>query len=882
MIHPRSSLVKLPIDGLLPELLDSLEKNPSAILHASPGSGKTTRVPPALLSCSFIRPDQEIWVLEPRRLAAKYAAHRVAQECGEPVGKTVGYHFRFEKIAGPSTRLHFLTEGMLIRKLIADPHLECVGAVILDEFHERHLHGDIALAYLARLQANARPDLRIIVMSATLDAEKASDFLGNCKIFKVEAPVFPIEIQTLPSPPSKSLEITVRETVTRALREDTERYPGDILVFLPGMSEIRRVHSELQNSIPQSTLILPLHGDLSREDQDRAVNPIPGRKKIILSTNVAETSLTIENLTTVIDSGLHRIASFSWWSGVPSLRTRPISRASAIQRAGRAGRTAPGRCYRLYTQGDFTGRPAFETPEIQRADLCQSVLELKSLGIEDLENFVWFEAPSIRALQSAQELLFRLGALDLNSGSSALTALGKRMVQAPAHPRISRMLLEAQKLGISDRAATLAALIHEGQIHRPGTELISDPIEWIDRSDQDPWIRRTKSQFLDFIHSNTNISVHPKNSMRSSTDALRFALLTGFPDRVARKRSLNTSVSRGTGRDGSPMSELIFSSGGSALVQEAGVVTESDSFVALDIQEQQNSHQARAQLKVRALSPIQPEWLFDLEPSMLEEKVETSWDSTRGRIKSVSKMTYGELILIEEESGSIEPKTASEILLKSVFGIDPLRLQEIQLEEWIRSFSTFLDAEVIESLFARVALTAQYAPLLFSEQIQQFSHWKAALPSVVLKLLEGKTRLDELKETDWKMGILFEFFQQNLMKFENLLPTELQLTPKRRARIYYKLEQPPWVESRLQDFFGMKQGPTLLQGKLPITLHLLAPNQRAVQVTTDLSGFWERTYPELRTALSRRYPRHSWPENPLQLEKEFGSSNKPFGEKPNR
>lgn len=864
MIYPRSSLIKLPIDGILPELLDHLEKNRSAILHASPGSGKTTRVPPALLRSSFIREDQEVWVLEPRRLAAKYAAHRVAQEWGEPVGKTIGYHFRFEKIAGPSTRLHFLTEGMLIRKLIADPHLEHVAAVILDEFHERHLHGDIALAYLARLQASVRPDLRIIVMSATLDSEKVSEFLGNAQIFKVEAPVFPIQIQTLPSPPSKSLEITVREAVVRALREETEKYPGDILIFLPGMAEIRRVQSELQNWIQEKALIFSLHGDLSREEQDRAVSPIPGCKKIILSTNVAETSLTLENLTTVIDSGLHRIASFSWWSGVPSLRTRPISRASAIQRAGRAGRTAPGRCYRLYTQGDFTERPAFETPEIQRADLCQSVLELKSLGMDDLENFAWFEAPSPRALQSAQELLFRLGAMDRNSGSSSLTAIGKRMVQAPAHPRISRMLIEAQKLGIADRAATLAAFIHEGQIDRGGSESISDPIEWIDRSHQDSQILRTKSQFLDFIHSHSNLTAPTQNSMKSAVDALRFALLTGFPDRVARKRSLSTSVSRGTGRDGSRMSELVFSSGGSALVQEAGVVTESDSFVTLDIQEQQKSHQARSQLKVRALSPIQPEWLFDLEPSILEEKTESSWDSIRGRIKNVSKMTYGELILLEEETGSVDPQTASEILLKSVFGINPLRLQEMQPEEWIQSLGSFVGIEIIESLVTRISLAAQYAPHLFSAQVQPPNSWKTALPSIVLQLLEGKTRLEELKDIDWKTGILFEFFQENLMKFETLLPTEIQLTPKRRARIHYSLEQAPWIESRLQDFFGMKQGPALLQGKLPITLHLLAPNQRAVQVTTDLSGFWERTYPELRNALSRRYPRHSWPENPLQ------------------
>jgi len=856
-------MTHLPIDPILPQLTAYLEHHRSAILHASPGSGKTTRVPPALLQSSFCKPGREIWVLEPRRLAAKYAAYRVAQEMGEPIGKTVGYHFRFEKVASRETRLHFLTEGMLIRRLISDPRLERVAAVILDEFHERHLHGDIALSYLARLQATDRPDLRIVLMSATLDAESASQFLGNCSIFKVEAPIHPIAIHHLPAPLSKTLETTVRETVTRAIREEDSKNRGDFLVFLPGMAEIRRVYAELQNSTP-GFLILPLHGDISREEQDRAIQPMPDLRKIILSTNVAETSLTIEGLSTVIDSGLHRIASFSWWSGVPSLRTRPISRASAIQRAGRAGRTGPGRCYRLYTQTEFSSRPAFEMPEIQRADLCQTVLELKSLGIENFENFPWFEAPSLRSLESAQELLYRLGALNHSIGASSLTPLGKRMAQIAAHPRIARMLIEAEKKGILDPAATLAAMITEGQLDPTSRSLaaneISDPLEWIHSASKDPAIRKAHAHLISSFESRKESNTH-------SIESLRFALLTGFPDRVTRKRSLRNSISRGSSRDGSQITELVFSSGGSALVNELGVIAENDTFVTIDIQEQQALNQTRSQIKVRAVTPIQTEWLFDIEPSMIEEKTETTWDAPRKRVKTISQLTYGELILLEEEDRRLIDSTrTTQVLLKSALGIDPSRVLQMKPEDWIAALAPVYGTELLTNVVARLSLAVQHLPQLFTQKTSE--NWHHFLTQSILSLMEGKTRLNELKEIDWENSLIFNFLQENIQKMDQLLPTHIQLNPKRRVKIHYQLGQTPWIESRLQDFFGMKQGPSLLNGKISIALHLLAPNQRAVQITTDLSGFWERTYPELRTALSRRYPRHAWPENPLLILRE--------------
>lgn len=853
MTSIRPPRCQLPIDSLLPELMQYLEGNPFVILQATPGSGKTTRVPPALLNARFLADDQEIWVLEPRRLAAKYAAHRVAQELGEPVGQSVGYHFRFEKVTGPKTRLHFLTEGMLIRKLIANPRLEQVGAVILDEFHERHLHGDSALAYLAHLQATERPDLRVLVMSATLDAEAICGFLRNCSIFKIETTLFPISIHHLPEPISKPLEITIKETVLKAIREEGPENFGDYLIFLPGMAEIRKTQAELERVLSDSFVIFPLHGDLSREEQDRAIQPLKGQRKIILSTNVAETSITIEGLRTVIDSGLHRVASFSWWSGVPSLRTRPISRASAIQRAGRAGRTAPGRCYRLYTQSEFASRPAFETPEIQRADLCQTVLELKSLGIDDFEKFAWFEAPSSQALNSAQELLYFLGALDQATGPCSLTPIGKRMVSVPAHPRIARLLIEAEKQGVLSQASTLGAMITHGL----ETSTLSDPMDQIDFAGRNPSLQKTQSQLFKTFPTDPDAQAHHSKRFKNWKDSLRYALLTSFPDRIARKRLLSSSISRGTSRDGAQMAELIFSAGGSALVPHVGVMTESETFITLDLQEQQAIHQTRSQLKVRSVTPILPEWLLDLEPSVIKEKTETSWDTSRDRVKTVSRLTYGALILVEDETAS-DPKKETEVLLKSALGLDPNRFMEMTLQDWVQALTPVSEPELLENTIGRIALAQKYVPELVTHTSE--------LSQSLMTLLEGKSRLSELKELDWESVLLFEFFSENRSKAEMLFPSQISLTPKRRVKIHYPLNQAPWIESRLQDFFGMKKGPAILQGKLPLTLHLLAPNQRAVQVTTDLQGFWQRTYPELRTALSRRYPRHFWPENPLAPE----------------
>lgn len=788
----------LPIDGSLPQVEESLRKFSTLIIQASPGSGKTTRVPPYLLSASWRRPDQEILVLEPRRLAAKLSALRVAEERGEKIGQTVGYRFRLESQGSGQTRLWYLTEGMLMRRLLLDPALEKVGLILLDEFHERHLHTDLALAYLRHLQLTRRPDLRIVLMSATLDAQKISAHLGGCPILTVESRLYPVSVDYLPVPPSKKLDQLVTEAVRKSLGRK-----GDMLVFLPGMGDIRRAESALQSI--REVKVFPLHGDLSREEQEGALAP-SSTSKVILSTNIAETSLTIPGITTVIDSGLHRQASYSWWSGVPTLKTRSICKASAEQRMGRAGRVEAGHCLRLYTKHDFDTRPAFDLPELQRADLTQTLLELLSLGVEDTKILPWLEPPPPASVEASYQLLQALGAMK----SGKLTRIGEKIARIPAHPRLARMLLAADEAGVVGEAATLVALISEGELDMLDALSATAP----------PWLERARRHLLsEFSHS----------SMKKDRTLLARAVLTGFPDRVARRR---TQSSR---RVKLHESEVVLATGGSAILPDGPVVQESDWYVALDVQESQG------RMNLRAVVPIHPDWLWELEPSPLEEKKELYWNPEKKKVNARETLRLGQLIL-EEKELPVDGEEATQILLRQGLGIKE-ELSKLKLTDWIEALRPVCDPESLEQIFSRLSL------VLDEERVRQS----------IVDSLGGVTSLEELRKRDW----VNSFPQWPAHKLDALLPETIQLPSGRSAKVFYRLGKTPWLESRLQDFFGMARGPSILNGKLPLTLHLLAPNQRAVQVTTDLAGFWERSYPAIRKELGRKYPRHSWPENPL-------------------
>jgi ATP-dependent helicase HrpB len=843
-MSPASERVSLPIDRFLPSILSGLETSRSLVLQASPGSGKTTRVPPFLLN----RPHTgEILVLEPRRVAAKYAARRVASEMGVKLGEEVGYQFRFENVSSSKTRLRFLTEGMLMRRLLGDPLLRGIGTVIIDEFHERHIHGDVALAYLKKLQKGSRPDLEVIVMSATLDAEPVARFLETQAVIKIDAPIFPVETEYLKSPSTKYLDSLVRDAVTQAVDEEK----GDILVFLPGMAEIRRASEALRELADSKRLLVtPLHGELSREEQDQAIEKGSVRK-VILSTNLAETSLTIEGVSVVIDSGLHRQASYSWWSGIPKLQTRPISRASAIQRAGRAGRTGPGKCYRLYTRGDFDSRAAFDTPEIQRVDLAQTILELKALGVQNLGEFPWFESPAPQSLRGSEDLLVQLGALHSKNGSTELTESGRAMAQIPAHPRLARILSVAHDTGASvENAALFAAIISEGD--SSGRDLgvgVKDALTVLAdyRRTGIPEVLRKQVKLL-------LSSVRAQSSSGSNNDSLlRFAILAGFPDRVVKKRApLGTSIQTEV--------ELLFATGGSIKAQNTGVIGESDYFTVLDIQEKKSLGQTRAQLFLKSVIAIDPSWLIDLPQALLVETEEVVWDPLRKRVEHVSQMKYGQLVLSESKNAVIDPHSpiaakAAALLLKSTIGVD-LTIGA-SLAERIQSLRSLVDVEAFEEAWVRL-------------QLFRGSQGKTELSVKDLDLflsasMAGKYSLGDL-EQDWTTALFIFFHPEDSARIDQMVPLHFELPNKKRAKINYKAGLAPWIESRLQDFFGVKTPPSIAQGKLRLTLHLLAPNHRALQVTTDLPGFWVRTYPEVRKELSRKYPRHSWPEDPLIAE----------------
>lgn len=831
----------LPIDPHLPRILDCLKAGHDLILQATPGSGKTTRVPPAILDTDLVSPEQDVVVLVPRRLAAKMAALRVAEERGEEVGGTIGYQFRFESKVSSATRLRFLTEGMLIRQLQSNPTLAQTGCVILDEFHERHLHTDVALAYLTLLKRNTRPDLKLVIMSATLETEALARYLKNTEVIQIASAQYPVAIHYAVQNSKRRLDEDVCHAVNGIQFASSSKHQDerqDVLVFLPGMANIRRAADALEARFPGRFVILPLHGDLPREEQ-ALVFAATEKPKIILATNVAETSLTIPGVHTVIDSGLHREASYSWWSGVPSLKTRPISKAAAIQRTGRAGRMSPGQCLRLYTESDLGGRSEFTTPEIRRADLTQTLLEIKALGVVALTDFPWFEAPQPAALTASLELLFYLGALESAALDAKLTPIGKAMAVLPLHPRLSRVMIAAEKYGVTETAARLVALISEGELED------LDALESLQKNFVSEAVKKLTRQILSHFKLNASKTAQNENLGR--------VLLCGFPDRVAKKREYQKkSVTIRAEED------LVFSFGGSGTVANVDVVRESEMFLVLDVQERQGTTQARPRVHVKSLCAIRADWLLDLETALISEVEELTWDTNKQRVVELTQLCYGQIILTESRGEPRDAVSATHVLLKSALGLDAEKLATLNPVGFLTALEPVTDAIALATLLARLDLLQRHHPQaglteLFSENFG--AH--------VVTLLNGAIALEDLCADNIREKIFSNLPYDVPHLLDRETPTHVTLTGGRHAAVIYEFGQSPRIESRLQDFFGMREGPKILGGRVPITLHLLAPNRRAMQVTSDLASFWKTTYPKIRTQLARRYPRHKWPENPL-------------------
>jgi ATP-dependent helicase HrpB len=769
------------VDAILPEVLAILQHTTNLVIEAPPGAGKTTRVPPAVLGLV----SGEVIVLEPRRIAARLAARRVAWERGEEVGATVGYQVRFEERIGPRTRLRFVTEGILTRRLLTDPTLKGIDVIVLDEFHERHLDSDLALALLKRLQ-RTRPEMRIVVMSATLDAAPIARYLDNCPVLRSEGKLFELSVRHLPYSP-EPLHVQTRRAVELL---NAGQPSGSILAFFPGIAEIRRTMRECETIARQAgLLVLPLHGDLSPSEQDRAVLP-SAERKLILATNVAESSVTVEGVTAVIDSGLARIATYSPWTGLPTLQVGRISKASATQRAGRAARTGPGQVMRLYSEEDYLLRPEHDAPEIARADLSQLLLSIRAMKIAHLDDLDWLDAPPAKSVESAELLLDRLGAND---------GMEQRLARFPLSPRLSRILVEALDRGVGEDGCLAAALLGLGVRSEKNDLLAAMDLP------QEYRLRQHKEQLIRMAR--------PPKQTRHDDEALLLSVLAGFPDRVARRRTGN---------------QVLLSTGISAEV--AGETPPYEFMLALDAEDRLENPLPF----IRMFARVEPEWLLDLFPDRIQERSSVVWNRITERVEKVSALLYDNLI-IEESRGTAPEAEAAELLAQKAF--------EIGVDH-------FVEKSALEYFLARLTFARFESPDLLQ---------------TLRKLCLGLQSFGDLRSASRNFIPLLEE-KLNMKLLDEIAPLSIRLKSGRQTKIHYEEGRPPSISSRLQDFFGMHETPRIGPDKTPLVIHLLAPNHRAVQTTTDLAGFWARLYPQVRRELMRRYPKHAWPEIPRAQE----------------
>ena len=859
-------MIDLPIDSHLPAIADRLRETRSVVIVAEPGAGKTTRVPPAILAANLLSADHpNLVMLQPRRVAARASAMRIADERGWTVGNEVGYHVRFDRKIGPRTRLRVLTEGVLTRQLLDDPFIEDVGCVVLDEFHERNLHTDMAIAMLREVRQSVREDLMLVVMSATLHAEPVARFLGNCPIVRVPGRTFPVEIRHI-TPTAGRLVDRVADAITQHLAR--REHIGDVLVFLPGADEIRRVaEATAPLAERENLLVLPLHGSLEAEQQMAALAP-SRQRKIILATNIAETSLTIDGVTTVIDSGYARVAGYDAQRGLDRLELKHISKASATQRSGRAGRTAPGQCIRLWSAKEDAELEPFELPEIRRVDLAGTVLALHAWGKSDPRTFGWFEPPDESILASAERLLAMLGALDAETNGK-ITPLGHRILALPVHPRLARLLLAAADAGMLEIGATLAALLSEKDIvlvervedvrnRVPRTQASSDllmRLEMLQRAEQSRFSRtlrddgidvnlarqvaRTRDQLLRIAKNAKPQAAKAHNLSESRTQTLATSgrsnensvlrlLLLAYPDRVCRRRASD------------PLSGVMVGGGGVRVARES-VVTRGEFFLALDARRDERS--VTKESLVRIASAIEEPWLEELFPQSIRRERNVTFDESRGRVVAHGRVFYRDLLLREDRDAPVDPQDAAKALAESLRS---------------RARNIFESNESARSVLNRVALLRRHMPE---------HNWPGfddeMLAEILTNSAHGKRGIDELRALP--LASLLE--SQLVYPLDRLLETDapqtIEVPTGNHIRLQYSSTDQVILAVRLQELFGWTQTPRIAGGRVPIVLHLLGPNYRPVQITNDLQSFWTRTYPQVRKDLRARYPKHSWPEDPF-------------------
>jgi ATP-dependent helicase HrpB len=834
---------RLPIYDLESTLLTRLKETPRLILSSPTGSGKSTQVPQMLLKQGLLDRGQVV-ILQPRRLAARLLAARVAEELEVELGHEVGYQIRFDNVSGPETKIKYVTEGILLRRMIRDPGLAGVSTLIFDEFHERHLYGDITLARALDVQERTRPDLRILVMSATLDGDRLETYLKPCSRLASEGRTFPVSVVHATEADDRPVWDQAADAFARHAGE------GDVLVFMPGGYEIARTIDALRGR-PEAKgyLLLPLHGELPPRDQDAAVARYD-RPKVVVSTNVAETSLTIDGIRLVIDSGLARIPRYDPYRGINTLGVDKISRASADQRAGRAGRTAPGTCFRLWTTQDHARRPARELPEIRRLDLAEVVLTLKAADVVDLRKFRWLDAPDEASLSHAEELLADLGALK----GGSITELGRRMLAFPVHPRYARMLLAAQEEGCVRDAALIAALTQGRDLllrnvdgdtasfreDRIGDKAASDFFLLMKA-----WAFAAKNDFrLDAcrragIHAVTARQVGPLHEQflriadkegldvsrrDASEDALRRCILIGFSDRVARRAD-----------EGTLRCELVH--GRKGVLAKESVVRQSPLIVAAEVREVEG-RKGEDKTILSLATAIESSWLEELFPEDLSRKLLVYFDATAKRVLADEVLRFRDLAL---EKRRIEPPpsdAAARLLAEEVMaGRVKLTTWDASVDQWILRLE----------LLARVCPELEITPITEANRRTLIEH-----------LCHGAVASKDVKDRPVKPVFHGWLNSAKAGLVDKHAPERLTLTNGKTPKVTYVPEGVPYIALRIQDLYGVTQLPKLGLGRVTPLLHILAPSNRPVQITQDLAGFWKEHYPKLRKELQRKYPKHEW------------------------
>lgn len=823
----------LPIDNILPELTDTLAETTTVLLQAPPGAGKTTRVPLALLAAPW-RSDRKILMLEPRRLAARSAARFMGSQLGEKPGQTVGYRTRLDTRVSAQTRIEVVTEGILTRLIQSDPMLEDYAAVIFDEFHERSLQADLGLALVRESQQALREDLRLLVMSATLDTAPIARVLGDVPVISSEGRAFPVGVVYRPQPRHGRVVDRVVAVVHEALREQS----GSVLVFLPGAGEIRRVEQQLRGEVSERVMIAPLYGNLNSDEQDRAIIPAPdGQRKVVLATAIAETSLTIEGVRVVIDSGQQRRAVFDANSGMTRLVTGRVSKASAEQRKGRAGRVEPGVCYRLWSEAEQFGLADYTPPEILEADLAPLVLELAQWGAREATAVAWVDQPPRPHWQQAVELLQWLDMLDADG---AITDHGKASRKLGIHPRLAHMVLCGRALGFGVLSAELAALLGERDLLGPGAGAdMHERIRVLHGERGHPRLDPARLKAVRQAAKRLSDTGIGRHQAPTETEIGRLLALA-YPDRIARRRP-----------GAAPRYQL--SNGKGATLRADDPLARNDWLVAADLDGQARE----ATIYLAAAVDI-----ADLEQDLaghIRETEEALWDDVRGTVVARRVRKLGRLVLQETSLPQVGPELMQQGLLTAI------RKKGLESLPWTDDSRQWR---------ARVRLLARTCP---------DDGWPDTGDTALLASLEqwlapfmaGMSRWSDLRRMDLLTALnsLLDYPKQQ--QFQVLAPAALSIPTGQRIRLDYLPENGPVLAAKLQALFGWTETPRVAGGRVPVVIHLLSPAQRPLAVTADLASFWRNAYPEVRKELRGRYPKHPWPEDPFTAEAQQGTKKRP-------